>query len=100
MSVIRPPIVAELVGTSGLSDGECKAVHDEAYRLMADGRSLGVGEEELDDGHRNVFVLDVQGNRFTITRNVGAYLLLDPAFGIIAVSRLFNEVVRELENSL
>ncbi len=100
MSAIRPPNNVEVLGSAGLSDDECKAIHDEAYRLMADGRSLGVGEEELDDGHRNVFVLDVRGNRFTIARNVDVYLLLDPAFGIIAVARWFDDVVRELRNSL
>ena len=100
MSVIRPNSNVELLDSSGLTDDECKAVHDEAYRLMADGRSLGVGEEEQDGGIKNVFVLDVLGNRFTIARNVGAYFLLDPAFGIIAVAKFFDDVVEELRNSL
>ena len=60
MSVIRPPDIAELVGPSGLSDGECKAIHDEAYRLMIDDRALGVGQDEDDDGIKCVFVLDVK----------------------------------------
>ncbi len=100
MSVIRPPSITELLGSSGLSDRECKAIHDEAYRLMVDGRSLGVGEEEHEGGFKIVFVLDIHGNRYTIARNVGAYLLLDPAFGIIAVRRRFDDVVEELRNSL
>ena len=100
MSVIRPPNVAELLPSSGLSDGECTAIHDEAYRLMVDGRSLGVGSEVQESGEKMIFVLDVNGNRYTITRNAGTYLLLDPAFGIIAVFRQFNEVVEELRHSL
>ena len=100
MSVIRSNSNVELLGSTGLSEEECKAVHEEAYRLMADGRSLGVGEEEQDGGFKNVFVLDVLGNRFTVARNVGAYLLMDPAFGIIAVAKLFDEIVEELRHCL
>ncbi len=100
MSVIRPPSIAELLVSSGLSDGECKAVHDEAYRLMAEGRSLGVGEEQQEGGFKNVFILDLHGYRYTIARNAGTYLLLDPAFGIIAVNRRFDDVIEELRKSL
>ncbi len=100
MSVIRPPNVAELSPSSGLNDGECKAIHDEAYRLMVDGRSLGVGQEEHDGGSRKVFVLDVHGNRYTITCDAGTYLLLDPELGIIAANREFDDIVEELRNSL
>ena len=100
MSVIRPPSIAELLGSSGLSDDECKAIHDEAYRLMAEGRSLGVGEEEQEGGFKNVFILDVHGNRYTIARNAGTYLLLDPVFGIISVNRRFDDVIEELRKSL
>ena len=100
MSVIRPPNVAELLPASGLNDDECKAIHDEAYRLMVDGRSLGVGAE-VHDGDKNiVFVLDVHGNRYTIMRDAGTYLLLDPALGVIAANTQFDAVVEELRNSL
>ena len=51
MSSIRPPIIAELLGSSGLSDDECKAIHDEAYRLMVDGRSLGLEHFVIIRGH-------------------------------------------------
>ena len=67
---------------------------------MADGRSLGIGQEEEDIGFKNVFVLDALGNRYTIARNVGAYLLLDPAYGIIVMANTFEDVVQELRNSL
>lgn len=100
MSVIRPPDIAELVGPSGLSDGECKAIHDEAYRLMIDDRALGVGQDEDDDGIKCVFVLDVKGDRYTIARNVGAYLLIDPALGIIELSERFDDVLEALRSSL
>ncbi len=100
MSVIRPPNVAELLPSSGLNDGECKAIHDEAYRLMVDGRSLGVGAEVHDGGQNIVFVLDVHGNRYTIMRDAGTYLLLDPALGVIAANTQFDAVVEELRNSL
>ena len=100
MSVIRPPNVAELLPSSGLNDGECKAIHDEAYRLMVDGRSLGVGAEVHDGGEKIVFVVDVHGNRYTITRDAGTYLLLDPALGIIAANAQFDVIVEELRNSL
>ena len=100
MSVIRPPDIAELVGPSGLSDGECKAIHDEAYRLMVEGRSLGVGAELHDGDENSVFVLDVHGDRYTIAREFGTYLLLDPAFGIIAANKQFDDVIEELRSSL
>ncbi len=100
MSVIRPPNNVNCLDSSGLSDDECKAIYDEAYRFMADGRSLGIGEEHQDGGIKVVFVLDLHGNRYTISRNVGAYLLLDPAFGIIAVRSRFDDVVEELRKSL
>ena len=100
MSVIRPSNAAEQLTSSGLSDDECTAIHDAAYRLMVDGRSLGVGSEFQDGIVKMIFVLDVQGNRYTITRNAGTYLLLDPAFGIIAVFNQFKEVVEELKSSL
>ena len=100
MSVVRPPIIAESIGSSGLSDDESKAVHDEAYRLMVDGRSLGVGEEEYEDGLKCVFVLDIQGNRYVVARDAGAYLLVDPALGIIAENRQFGDVLEELKKSI
>ncbi len=100
MSVIRPPNMAETLPSSGLNDDECKAIHDEAYRLMVEGRSLGVGAEVQDGGENIVFVLDVHGNRYTIARDAGTYLLLDPAFGIIAANRRFDDVIEELRNSL
>lgn len=100
MSVIRPPNVAELLPSSGLNDDECKAIHDEAYRLMVEGRALGVGAEVHDGDETVVFVLDVHGNRYTIVRDAGRYLLLDPAFGIIATNRQFHDVIEELRRSL
>lgn len=99
MSIIRPPSNVSPLDSSGLSDDEREAIHDVAYGLMADGRSLGVGEEE-DDGAKNVFLLDIHGNRYTIARNVGAYLLLDPAFGIIAIGSRFDDVIEELRSCL
>ena len=95
MSVIRPPNVAELLPSSGLNDDEC-----EAYRLMVEGRALGVGAEVHDGDETVVFVLDVHGNRYTIVRDAGRYLLLDPAFGIIATNRQFHDVIEELRRSL
>ena len=100
MSVIHPLNADELHSTSGLTDGECTAIHNEAYRLMVDGRSLGVGAEVQDNGDKMIFVIDVQGNRYSITRNAGAYILLDPAFGIIAAFAQFHEIMDELKNSL
>jgi hypothetical protein len=100
VSVVRTPAIAEFIGTSGLSDDESNAVHDEAYRLMVDGRSLGVGAEEYEDGLKFVFVLDIQGNRYLVVRDVGAYLLVDPALGIIAESGEFDQVLQELKNSI
>ncbi len=100
MSVVRPPIIAESIGSSGLSDDESKAVHDEAYRLMVDGRSLGVGEEEYEDGLKCVFVLDIRGDRYLVARDAGAFLLVDPALGIIAENREFDAVLEELKNSI
>jgi hypothetical protein len=100
VSVIRPPKIAELLWSAGLRDEERRAVHDEAYRLMIDGRSLGVGEEEREGGFTDVFVLDITGNRYTVTRNSGAYLLLDPALGVIAVNEHFDDVVEALRSSL
>ena len=67
---------------------------------MVDGRSLGVGAEEQDNGNKMVFVLDGFGNRYTVTRNAGAYLILDPAFGIIAAFHALDEIVEELKNCL
>ena len=100
VSVVLPSTIADLLGSSGLSGGECKIIHDEAYRLMIDDRAMGVGQDEDEDGTKCVYVLDVHGNRFTVVRNAGAYLLLDPAFGIIAVNRRFDDVVAELRKSL
>ncbi len=100
MSLIHPPKLAETLPSSGLNDDECKAIHDEAYRLMVDGRSLGVGAEVHDGGENIVFVLDVHGNRYTIARQFGTYVLLDPAFGIIAANRRFDDVIEELRSSL
>ncbi len=79
MSVVKPPVISEIFGRSGLSKFECKALHDEAYRLMVDGRALGIGQDEDED----VYVLDVYGNRYTVARNVGACLLLGPGLEII-----------------
>ena len=100
VSVIRPSSIADFPGSSGLSGGECKIIHDEAYRLMVDDRAMGVGQDEDDDGIKCVYVLDVHGNRYTVVRNAGAYLFLDPAFGIIAVNRRFDAVIEELRKSL
>ncbi len=99
MSVIRPPDIAELLRFAGLSDAECKAVHDEAYRLMVDGRSMGVGEEEHEAGVKTVFVLDVLGAGYTVARNAGAYLLVGPAQEFIAVSRRFDDILEAVRNS-
>jgi hypothetical protein len=100
VSVIHPPDTADTKSLSGLSEGECAALHGEAYRLMVDGRSLGVGAEVQDNGDKMVFVLDGHGNRFTVTRNAGAYLILDPAFGIIAVFVQFSDAMEELASIL
>ena len=100
MSVTRPPNMAETLPSSGLNDDECKAIHDEAYRLIVEGRSLGVGAELHDGDENSVFVLDVHGNRYTIARESGTYLLLDPAFGIIAANKQLDDVIEELRSSL
>ncbi len=100
VSVIRPSNDVELLPSSGLNDGECKAIHDEAYRLMVDGRSLGVGAEVHDGGKNIVFVLDVHGNRYTIMRDAGTYLLFDPALGIIAANTQLDAIVEDLRTSL
>ncbi len=100
LSVVKPPVISEIFGRSGLSEFECKALHDEAYRLMVDGRALGVGEDEDEDGIKCVYVLDVHGNRYTVARNAGACLLLGPGLGIIEVSRRFDDVLEALRNSL
>ncbi len=85
---------------SGLSDAESEALHDEAYRLMADARVLGVGQEVDDDGITCVYLLDMDGQRYTAARNVGAYVLLDPAMGIVAVSNQFDPILQALRDSL
>ncbi len=85
---------------SGLSDAESQALHDEAYRLMVDARVLGVGQQEDDDGITCVYILDMGGQRYTATRNAGAYVLLDPAMGIIAVSKRFDPILQALRDSL
>ena len=100
MSVVRSPNNVECLDSTGLSDDECGVIRGEAYRLMADGRSLGIGEELIEDGAKSVFVLDGHGNRYTVARNVGAYLLLDPAFGVISVRRQFAEIVQDLRTSI
>ena len=100
MSVVRPPKIAEFIGSTGLSKAESKALHDAAYRLMVDGRSLGVGEEEYDDGVLCVFVLDIRGDRYLVARDAGAYLLVDPALGIIAENHEFDVVLEELKNAI
>ncbi len=46
LSVVKPPVISEIFGRAGLSDIECKALHEVAYRLMVDGRALGVGQDE------------------------------------------------------
>ncbi len=85
---------------SGLSDAESKALHDEAYRLMVDARVLGVGQQEDDDGITCVYILDMGGHRYTAARNAGAYLLLDPALGIVAISKQFDPILQALRDSL
>ncbi len=100
MSVVKPPVISEIFGRSCLSDFECKAVNDEAYRLMVDGRALGVGQDEDEGGIKCVFVLDVHGDRYTVVRNAGTCLLLGPGLEIIEVSRRFNDVLEALRNSL
>ncbi len=100
MSVIRPPNMAETLSSSGLNDDECKAIHDEAYRLMVGDRAIGVGQDEDEDGINCVYVLDVHGNRYTVVRNAGAYLLLDPALGIIEASNRFDDVLEVLRDSV
>ena len=96
MSFVRSSSFADLLRPSGLTDGECRSIHDVAYRLMVDDRSLGVGEVEEEGGGKNVFVLDIHGNRYTFARNVGTYLLFDPVFRIVAVSRQFDDVLEAL----
>ena len=98
MSVVKPPVISEIFGRFGLSEFERKAVHEEAYRLMIDGRALGVGQDE--DGIKCVYVLDVHGNRYTFARNAATYLLLGPGLGVIGVSRRFDDVLEALRNSL
>ncbi len=85
---------------SGLSDAESEALHDEAYRLMADARVLGVGQQEDDDGITCVYVLDKGGQRYTAARNAGAYLLLDPALRIVTISKQFDPILQALRDSL
>ena len=67
---------------------------------MVDGRALGVIQDEDEDGIKCVYVLDVHGNRYTVVRNAGAYLILDPGLEIIEVSRRFDDVLEALRNSL
>ncbi len=100
MSITKPPVISENFGRSGLSELECKALHDEAYRLMVDDRAAAVGQAEDDDGVKCVHVLDVHGDRYTVARNAGAYLLLDPGFRIIAVSKRFDDILEALRNRL
>ena len=100
VSVIRPSSIADLLEPSGLSGGECRAIHDEAYRLMVGDRAIGVGQDEDEDGIKCVYVLDVRGNRYTVVRNAGAYLLLDPALGIIEASKRFDDVLEVLRNAV
>ena len=40
------------------------------------------------------------GDRYTVARNAGAYLLIDPALGIIELSRQLDDVLEALRNSL
>ncbi len=98
--MIRPSTIADFLGSSGLSDVECNTIHDEAYRLMVLDRATGVGQYEYEDRITCVYVLDVHGNRYTVVRNAGAYLLLDPALGIIEMSKRFDDVLEMLKNSL
>ncbi len=100
MSVVKPPVISEIFRRSGLSEFECKAFHEVAFRLMVDGRALGVGQDEDEDGIKCVYVLDVRGNRYTVVRNAGAYLLLDPALGIIEASKRFDDVLEVLRNAV
>ncbi len=93
-------VAAILHPASGLSDAESEAFHDEAYRLMVDARVLGVGQQEDDDGITCVYVLDMGGQRYTAAPNAGAYVLLDPAMGIIAVSKRFDPILQALRDSL
>ena len=65
-----------------------------------DARVLGVGQEEDDDGITCVYVLDKGGQRYTAARNAGAYLLLDPALGIVAISKQFDRILQALKESL
>ena len=98
MSVVKPPVISEIFGRSGLSEFECKALHDEAYRLMVDGRAMGVGQDEDEDGIKCVYVLDLHGNHYTVARNAAAYLLLGPGLGVIGVSRRFDDILEALRN--
>ena len=75
MSVVKPPVISEIFGRSGLCEFECKALHEAAYRLMVDGRALGVVQDEDEDGIKCVYVLDIHGNRYTVVRNAGTCLL-------------------------
>ncbi len=93
-------VAAILHPASGLSDAEAKALHDEAYRLMVDARVLGVGQQEDDEGITCVYLLDMDGQRYTAARNAGAYVLLDPAMGIVAVSKQFDPILQALRDSL
>ena len=93
-------VAAILHPASGLSDAEAKALHDEAYRLMVDERVLGVGQQEDDEGITCVYLLDMDGQRYTAARNAGAYVLLDPAMGIVAVSKQFDPILQALRDSL
>ena len=100
VSFIHPPSVADPQGSLGLSDDECQAIHDQAYRLMADGLSLGIGVGEQDGGFKMVFVLDIRGDRYTIARGADTYVLFDPALGIIASNSRLDDVLGELRNSM
>ncbi len=100
MSVVKPPVISEIFGRSGLCEFECKAFHEVAFRLMVDGRALGVGQDEDVDGIRCVYVLDLHGNRYTVARNAEACLVLGPGLEIIEVSRRFDDVLEALRNSL
>ncbi len=47
-----------------------------------------------------VYVLDKGGQRYTAAWNAGAYLLLDPALGIVAISKQFDRILQALKDSL
>ena len=93
MATILPFPKAKVSGSSGLTTGECEALHAKAFVLIKQGLATRVSVH--DNGHY-MCVFDCRGEQFFIGRVDGVCYLFDHNETLVAESERFEVVLEAL----